>query len=148
MDYSNERWVRLYTRDTATWKLVDWRARTVLLHILRKADRAGVIDVGKDGELGLAALLELPREIVADGLRQLLDRAAIAGEHAGVVDPDPLAQQAIERLAEAGSEAARLGLRRFGMRPEKKDSSFSISTFSCRSENESRSKLPLPMSFC
>ena len=93
MDYSNERWVRLYTRDTATWKLVDWRARTVLLHILRKADRAGVIDVGKDGELGLAALLELPREIVADGLRQLLERETVLATGSAYVLPNFLEAQ-------------------------------------------------------
>lgn len=71
MDWANERYVRLYTRDTATWKLLDWRARTVLLHLIRKVDRAGVLDVGDDGIEGLAAVLELPLEIVEPGIDQL-----------------------------------------------------------------------------
>lgn len=71
MDWANERYVRLYTRDTATWKLLDWRARTVLLHIIRKVDRAGVLDVGDDGIEGLAAVIELPLDIVEGGIEQL-----------------------------------------------------------------------------
>lgn len=71
MDWSNERYVRVYTRDTTTWKLMDWRAHTVLLHLFRKVDRAGVLDVGDDGVLGLAAVLELPIEIVESGIAQL-----------------------------------------------------------------------------
>jgi hypothetical protein len=71
MDWSNERYVRVYTRDTATWKLLDWRARTVLLHLFRKVDRAGVLDVGEDGVEGLAAVLELPLEIVEPGIAAL-----------------------------------------------------------------------------
>lgn len=72
MDWPNERYVRVYTRDTTTWKLLDWRARTVLLHMFRKVDRAGVLEVGEDGVLGLAAMIELPIEIVEPGLKQLL----------------------------------------------------------------------------
>ena len=45
LDYANERFVLLYTRDTATWKLLDWEARAVLMFLLRKVDRSGVIDV-------------------------------------------------------------------------------------------------------
>lgn len=71
MDWSNERYVRVYTRDTTTWKLLDWRARTVLLHLFRKVDRAGVLDVGADGVLGLAAVLELPFDIVEPGIAYL-----------------------------------------------------------------------------
>lgn len=72
MDWANERWVRLYTRDTTTWKMLDWRARTVLMHLLRKVDRAGVLDVGDTGTMGLAAVLELPLEIVEPGVERLL----------------------------------------------------------------------------
>lgn len=72
MDWANERWVRLYTRDTTTWKMLDWRARTVLMHMLRKVDRAGVLEVGDTGTMGLAAVLELPLEVVEPGVERLL----------------------------------------------------------------------------
>lgn len=105
LDWSNERYVRLYTRDTATWKLVDWRARTVLLHLLRKVDRAGVLDVGDDGELGLAAVLELPlEEVVEPGIAQLVKRGTVEVAAGGYViqnftkaqtagDPSPAAMK-------------------------------------------------------
>jgi len=94
LDYSNERWVRLYTRDTATWKLIDWRARTVLLHLLRKVDRAGVLDVGDDGEIGLAAVLELPpEEIVAPGIAQLVKRGVVVNSGTAYALPAFLAAQ-------------------------------------------------------
>jgi len=71
MDWPNERYVRVYTRDTTTWKLLDWRGRIVLSLLFRKVDRAGVLDVGHDGVLGLAAVLELPIEIAEAGIAQL-----------------------------------------------------------------------------
>lgn len=94
LDWSNERYVRLYTRDTATWKLVDWRARTVLLHLLRKVDRAGVLDVGDDGELGLAAVLELPlEEVVEPGIAQLVKRGVVVNSGTAYLLPNFLAAQ-------------------------------------------------------
>lgn len=78
LDWANERYVRVYTRDTTTWKLCDWRARTVLLHLFRKVDRSGVLDVGEDGVAGLAAVLELPlEEIVEPGIAQLVKRGTV-----------------------------------------------------------------------
>lgn len=71
MDWDNERWVKLYTRDSVGWKLLSWQARTVVLHLLRKVDAAGVLDVGTDGVYGLAAVLELPLEVVEPGIAQL-----------------------------------------------------------------------------
>lgn len=86
MDWSNERYVRLYTRDTTTWKMLDWRARTVLLHLLRKVDRSGVLDVGADGIDGVVAMLELPAEVAEPGIAQLVRRGVVmhneaAGEY-------------------------------------------------------------------
>lgn len=94
LDYSNERYVRLYTRDTTTWKLIDWRGRTVLLHLLRKVDRAGVLDVGDDGEVGLAAVLELPlEEVVTPGIAQLVKRGTVVATPTAYVLPNFLAAQ-------------------------------------------------------
>ncbi len=83
MDWSNERYVRVYTRDTTTWKLMDWRGRVVLSLLFRKVDRAGVLDVGHDGVLGLAAVLELPLDIVEAGIAQLTN---VRGGQPTVVD--------------------------------------------------------------
>jgi hypothetical protein len=73
VDWANERYVRLYVRDSTTWKLLDWRARCTLTMLLRKVDRAGVLEVGEHGVLGLAAVIELPLEVVEPGITQLMD---------------------------------------------------------------------------
>ncbi len=77
MDWHSERYVRVYTRDTMTWKLLDWKARTTMLMMLRAADRAGVIDVGEHGVEGLSALLEMPSDVVGPGVAQLEKRGVV-----------------------------------------------------------------------
>lgn len=93
MDYSNERYVRVYTRDTVTWKLLDWRARTLLLHLLRKVDRSGVLDIGDEGLPGVAAIVELPIEIVEAGMPQLVARGTIVAHGTCITAPNFLAAQ-------------------------------------------------------
>lgn len=77
MDWPNERYVRVYTRDTTTWKLLSWQARTVLLMLFRKADRSGVLEVGDDGVEGLAAVIELPMEVAGAGISELVKRGTV-----------------------------------------------------------------------
>lgn len=64
MNFSEERWVKLYTRDTTGWRMLTWQARCVLLHAFRKVDRSGAIDLDGDGLDGLAVMLDLPPEVV------------------------------------------------------------------------------------
>jgi hypothetical protein len=93
MDWSNERYVRLYTRDTTSWKLFSWEARFVLMSLLRKVDRSGVLDVGNDGIEGLAALIEVPLEIAAVGVPQLLKRETLVQRDTLFVMPNFLPAQ-------------------------------------------------------
>jgi hypothetical protein len=93
MDWSNERYVRLYTRDTVTWKLFDWQARSVLMHLLRKVDRSGVLDVGDDGIEGAAAVLELPLGLVEAGMPQLIARGTVVSIAGRYVLPNFLEAQ-------------------------------------------------------
>ncbi len=55
MDWQNERWVKLYTRDSADWLALSWQAQGLFCLILRKVNRAGVIDLGRHAAKGLAA---------------------------------------------------------------------------------------------
>ncbi len=81
MDWSNERYIRFYTRDTAEWLALGWQARGLFGLILRVCDRAGVIELGRVGLRGLAALVHAPwseierplQELLADGCIQLRD---------------------------------------------------------------------------
>lgn len=63
MDWSSERYVRLYTRDTLTWRRWCWQARAVFPLLLRAADRAGLLHVGSDPGEGLALVVGLPAEV-------------------------------------------------------------------------------------
>jgi len=73
MDWENERYVRLYTRDSLTWKLWSWEARAILCLLLRKVDRAGVLDIGDHEPAdAIAAICDLPCEVCAIGVPQLL----------------------------------------------------------------------------
>ena len=83
MNFSDEEYVRLYVRDTVTWKLLEWQGQTVLLHMLRgKFDRSGVFDCdGHELSHAVTAVTGLPLEIVEFGLAKLL--ALKVWEHSG-----------------------------------------------------------------
>jgi hypothetical protein len=94
MDWQNERYVRLFVRDTTTWKLIPWQSRLLLPAILRKLDRSGVIDLGNDGEEGLAALVDVPADFVKVALPPLLKRGVFRLSPEGMlVMPNFLAAQ-------------------------------------------------------
>jgi hypothetical protein len=65
VDWSNERYARLYTRDTVTWRTWNWEARAVFCLLLRKVDRSGVLDHGGNADDAIALLLEVPRDVAS-----------------------------------------------------------------------------------
>lgn len=75
MDWENERYVRLYTRDTADLLAVGHEGRLVLYELMRKVDRAGVLDTD-DPEV-IANLIRVPLEVAAAGLQRLLERGTV-----------------------------------------------------------------------
>jgi hypothetical protein len=94
MDWRNERWVKLYTRDSPNWCLLSWKARGLFCLLLRAAGRDGVIDLGssepgdhRDPLAGLAALLRMPREELADPLSELSTSGTITAVTARVTLP-------------------------------------------------------------
>lgn len=85
MRWEDERYVRLYTRDTVDWLGLSFIAQGLFCLILRKVDRAGLLRLGKPGKRGVAIAIgfggEWPRlepaleELLVDGCIQ------IRGEH-------------------------------------------------------------------
>jgi hypothetical protein len=75
VNYDDEDYVRLYTRDTITWKMLGWQGQTVLLHMLKgKFDRSGVFVTGRHApSRAVTAVLDLPHDVVESGLQKLLD---------------------------------------------------------------------------
>jgi hypothetical protein len=52
VDWANESYVRLYTRDTTDWLSLSFEAKALFCLLLRKVDRAGVLPLGKAGPRG------------------------------------------------------------------------------------------------
>lgn len=91
--WEDERYVRLYTRDTATWKLLPWQGRALLPLLLRKCDRAGIVEAGDDLLEGVAALVDLPLDVVEVGLPALLRRGVVVARGEVMVFPNFLSAQ-------------------------------------------------------
>lgn len=75
MDWSSERYVRLYVRDTTTWMLLGFEGQAIFALLLRKLDRTGILEI--DGaEPWEAAMLHLrcSEETARLGMQRLLDR--------------------------------------------------------------------------
>ena len=56
-NWEDERYVRLYVRDTGDWCALSWDAQALLMHLFRKADRSGIVQLGKRGRANLPAML-------------------------------------------------------------------------------------------
>lgn len=73
MNFEDEPYVRLYTRKTLTWKLLGWEGRAVLQAMIGEFDAAGIFDIRGDAAHCIAAVTDLPLEIVRAGLARLVE---------------------------------------------------------------------------
>src|SRR5688572_18187943 len=72
MNWSDERYVRLFTRDTLNWKRMGWQARCVLVMLMRRVDRSGVLELGDGWKVeDLAEVLDLPAHVCVSGYKKL-----------------------------------------------------------------------------
>ena len=92
MDWANERYVRLFTRDTPEWLCWSWQARALWPLLIRKVDRSGVL-ANKLGPRGVAALVGLPIEVVEVGMPDLLADGCLAAHQLGYVVPNYIEAQ-------------------------------------------------------
>lgn len=76
MDWANESYVRIYTRDTPDDLVLSWQAHAMWPLLVRKADRAGVIATNH-GIRGIAALIRWPIDVVGPAFAELLDDGRI-----------------------------------------------------------------------
>lgn len=73
MDWSNEFYVRLYTRDTTSWRRLGWDGQCVLMQMLRKVDRAGTIELdGIEPWEALVLHCSAPEDQAKRGMEALL----------------------------------------------------------------------------
>jgi hypothetical protein len=77
MRWEDERYVRLYTRDTPEFLALSWHARGLFSLILRKVDRAGVLPLGRLGLKGVAVAIGAPAAEIEPHLAELLEDGCV-----------------------------------------------------------------------
>jgi hypothetical protein len=77
MNFDDERFVKIYPRNTTNWKLLGWEGRCVLMMLFREVDRAGCLDI-EGGMEGLALLLDLPPDVTERGFAACVKRGTVA----------------------------------------------------------------------
>lgn len=114
MNYDDENWIKVYTRDTAGWLSVSWQARGLSLELARKLPRhTGELSLGRKGLATIAALLRAPWSEIEPFIRELIDdgRLVYNEERQTISDPEHVARQttatsAAERQRRAREAAA------------------------------------------
>lgn len=123
MHWADERYVRLYTRDTPDWLALSWQARALFIFILRKVDRSGVMDMGRAGERGLAALCAMPQDVVETALPELLADGCVERQGTSLIVPNFLDAQESRASGAARQRECRERRRdmmRNGLRPDQR----------------------------
>ena len=109
MNFDDERFVKIYPRNTTNWKLLGWEGRCVLMMLLREVDRAGCLDI-EGGMEGLALLLDLPHDVTERGFASCVKRGSVVQNGNTAIIPNFVkAQEArqTDRVRQAESRARR-----------------------------------------
>ena len=109
MNFDDERFVKIYPRNTTNWKLLGWEGRCVLMMLLREVDRAGCLDI-EGGMEGLALLLDLPPDVTVRGFVACVKRGSVVQNGNLAIIPNFVrAQDArqTDRVRQAESRARR-----------------------------------------
>ena len=91
--WEDERYVRLYTRDTVGWNMLPWQSRALLPLLCRKVDRVGVLEIGSHGTKGLASTVGLPINVTEQGLKGLVSTGAVVISNGTLLIPNFLKAQ-------------------------------------------------------
>ncbi len=108
MRWEDERYVRLYNRDSATWAMLPWQGRCLLPLLLRKVDRAGLLEVvnGEEAQ-AVATLVNVPIEVVEVGLAALKTRGVVTIRGGELRLPTFLAAQTAKQSDKLRQEKSR-----------------------------------------
>lgn len=92
MDWSNEPYVRVYTRETDDDLSLSWEARALWDRLMTKFDRSGLVET-KRGPRGLAAITRIPAVVIERVLPELLADGRLVEVAAGYMAPNFIAAQ-------------------------------------------------------
>jgi hypothetical protein len=109
VNWSDERYVRLYTRDTPDWQCLSFLAQGLFCLILRKVDRAGVLPLGRSGRKAVAIAVGHAHQwaLLEPALEELLSDGCIRIEGDLLVVPNFLDAQEAEASDKARSKVYR-----------------------------------------
>lgn len=121
MDFSNERYVKLYTRDTTNWRRLGWKGQAALVLLLRKVDRSGALELeGIEPWEAVSLATGLPEDVTREGVAKMLEQDTVRVVGDLLVFPKHIeAQEALksDRLRQKESRERRaIGLPREGSR--------------------------------
>ncbi len=82
MRWEDERYVRVYTRDTVDWMALSFEAQGLFALLLRKVDRAGVLELGKRGKQAIAVAIGHPSKwkTIGPALEELIQDGCVVVE--------------------------------------------------------------------
>ena len=109
MNWQDEQFVKVYTRDTGEWTLLSWDAQALLLQLFRKVDRAGVLQLGKHGTRVLPAVLghREQSERILSALTELLEDGCVVMREGCLVVPNFMVAQTTRQSDKARQQSAR-----------------------------------------
>jgi hypothetical protein len=105
LDYSNERYVRSYVRDTEEYLLLPWEARGLYWELRRKVDRSGLLKV-RNGAASVVLLIRWPADVVERALDALLASGFVLEDDRGYLMPEFLpSEEAKQSVAQRARES-------------------------------------------
>jgi hypothetical protein len=90
MRWEDERWVKLYTRDTGDWLLLSFEAQGLFRLLLTKVDGAGIIHLGRAGKRAVAGIVGHPTRwaTIEPALDELLADSCVVLEGDQLIMPN------------------------------------------------------------
>jgi hypothetical protein len=107
MRWEDERYVKVYTRDTPEWCVLSWEARSIFVLLLRTVDRAGVMPLGRAGLRGVAAALRAPPDVVERAVEELAQDGCVVVGDGELVIPNYVEAQNTRASDKARQQASR-----------------------------------------
>ena len=107
MRWEDERYVKVYTRDTPEWCVLSWEARACFLLLIRAVDRAGMLRLGPAGAKSLAALIRVPVDVVERVLPELEADGCVRVKDGTIVVPNFCEAQEARQSDKARARTAR-----------------------------------------
>lgn len=115
LDWSAERYVRVYARDVPAWKRLKWQAQGVYLLLQRYLDRAGALDLGGlEPFEAVAERTAVPEEVAGPAVQRLVAAGFLVYDAAAGLIYDP-------QFTARGSSSATSALRQRESRAKKRD---------------------------